>query len=221
MIQHHLDNATLVGYASGGLDEAFTVAVAAHLAMCADCRHGVAVAEEIGGQVLASGDDAEMSPGSFERLMRSIDERDCGVARASDGRMRSMAKEGDVPQPLRRFIGANLADVPWKAITPSVKKHAITLSPATSSSLYLLQIAPGKKIPEHGHDGAELTLVLSGAYRDELGRFGPGDIADLDEHVEHQPQVEADAPCICLVATEGPTRFKGVFGRLIQPILRI
>ncbi|MBO6932531.1 MAG: cupin domain-containing protein, partial [Roseibium sp.] len=65
------------------------------------------------------------------------------------------------------------------------------------------------------------TLVLSGAYRDELGRFGPGDIADLDEHVEHQPRVEAGAPCICIVATEAPTRFKNLISRLLQPLVGI
>ncbi len=85
----------------------------------------------------------------------------------------------------------------------------------------MLHIAPGKALPEHGHGGTEMTLVLSGAYRDELGRFGPGDVADLDEHVEHQPKVEQDAPCICLVATETPTRFKGIFSRILQPLVGI
>lgn len=62
-----------------------------------------------------------------------------------------------------------------------------------------------------------MTLVLSGAYRDAMGRFGCGDIADLDEHIEHQPRVEPGEPCICIVATEAPTRFKGFFSRLLQP----
>ncbi len=66
-----------------------------------------------------------------------------------------------------------------------------------------------------------MTLVLSGAYRDAMGRFGCGDIADLDEHIEHQPRVEPGEPCICIVATEAPTRFKGFFSRLLQPLVRI
>jgi putative transcriptional regulator len=102
-----------------------------------------------------------------------------------------------------------------------VRRHAIDLSSSTSSSLYMLNIAPGKAVPEHGHGGAEMTLILSGAYNDELGRFGPGDIADLDEHLEHQPKVEPEEPCICLVATEAPTRFKGFFSRLFQPLVGI
>ena len=73
-------------------------------------------------------------------------------------------------------------------------------------------------MPEHGHNGTEMTLVLSGAYRDKLGRFGPGDIADLDEKQEHRPVVEPREPCVCLVATEGQTRLKSMIGRALQPL---
>jgi len=64
-------------------------------------------------------------------------------------------------------------------------------------------------------------LILSGSYTDVFGTFRRGDIADLDEHVEHQPIVDGDLPCICLVATEAPTRFKGFFSRLLQPLTGI
>ena len=67
----------------------------------------------------------------------------------------------------------------------------------------------------------EITLVLTGSYRDALGRFGPGDVADLDEDIEHQPVVDSDEPCICLVASEAPTRFKSFFGRLFQPLVGV
>ena len=49
----------------------------------------------------------------------------------------------------------------------------------------------GYGLPAHGHNGAELTLVLRGAYQDEVGRFGIGDAADLDESVEHRPVADA------------------------------
>jgi putative transcriptional regulator len=129
--------------------------------------------------------------------------------------------DGDVPPPLRRFVGSSLQDIDWNFVAPGVRKHTIRLSSEKASSLYMLNIAAGKAVPEHGHGGEEMTLILSGAYRDELGRFGPGDVADLDEHVEHQPKVEPGAPCICLVATEAPTRFKSFFSRLLQPLVGI
>lgn len=217
-VHHHLDDTTLLRYASGDLDEAFLVVTAAHLAMCDHCRHAVRVAEEIGGELLEASDQAVLGADAFERVMQRIDS---GEERITAKRQGTRARTGDVPLPLQRFVGNSLDAIRWKSVAPGVRKHDIKLSGPSNSSLYMLHIAPGKALPEHGHGGTEMTLVLSGAYRDELGRFGPGDIADLDEHVEHQPKVEQDAPCICLVATETPTRFKGFLSRLLQPLVGI
>ena len=216
-VSHHLDDATLLRYASGDLDEAFAVVVASHIAMCGRCRQAVRMAEEIGGHLLERNEPAELSVGAVDRVMRMLDGAGETIRRPD----RPMAGDGDVPLPLRRFVGPSLEEIGWRFVAPGVRKHTISLPSGKASSLYMLHIAAGKAVPEHGHGGEEMTLILSGAYRDELGRFGPGDVADLDEHVEHQPQVEPGAPCICLVATEAPTRFKGFFSRLLQPLVGI
>lgn len=220
MAKHHLDDSTLLRYASGDLDEAFSVVVASHLAMCAECRRSVRAAEAIGGELLEMAGEAEMSVGSFDRLMRQLD--DSGDTISIEKPVAEFKDAiGDVPAPLQKFIGPRLDRVSWRTIAPGVRKHGIDLSSATSSKLYMLHIAPGMAVPEHGHGGSEMTLILSGAYRDELGLFRPGDIADLDENVEHQPQVEPGAACICLVATESPTRFKDLLSRILQPLFGI
>ncbi len=72
-------------------------------------------------------------------------------------------------------------------------------------------------MPDHGHGGAELTLVLDGAYADQTGEYGAGDIQDVDENVEHTPMADSGTGCICLIASESPARFKGWIGRLFQP----
>ena len=70
----------------------------------------------------------------------------------------------------------------------------ITALPLTGAGkLRLLKVAPGHGIPEHGHGGAELTLVLRGSFHDETGRYARGDVADLDETVEHQPVADPGA----------------------------
>ncbi|MDN3722240.1 cupin domain-containing protein [Roseibium salinum] len=148
------------------------------------------------------------------------------AAEASGGSIRpkrppAPAAHQEVPLPLQRYIGSSLSEIPWKFVAPGVHRHRIRLEKPSGSSFYMLKIASGMAMPEHGHGGAEMTLILSGAYRDALGRFGPGDIADLDEHVEHQPRVEPGAPCICIVATEAPTRFKGLLSRLMQRVIGI
>ncbi|MEC9342905.1 MAG: ChrR family anti-sigma-E factor, partial [Pseudomonadota bacterium] len=202
------------------LDDAFLVVVATHLAMCDHCRAAVRAAEELGGELLEEADAASLAPSSFDALMRKLD----STADGEGGEIRpdTLPRSGaDVPAPLSRRIGDRLEDVRWRTVAPGVRKHVIETARGTPSALYMLWIAPGKAVPEHGHGGSELTLILSGAYRDSLGVFGPGDIADLDEHVEHQPRVEDGAPCICLVATERPTRFKGLISRLLQPLVGI
>jgi len=220
-VHHHLDDATLIRYASGDLDEAFSVVAAAHLAMCGECRRAARTAEEVGGRLLEAGEEADLSVGAFDRMMQKLDDKDDRNPPASRERPSRVDSGSDVPLPLQRFVGSSLDEISWSSVVPGVRRHAIGLPTGTPSALYLLSIAPGKAIPEHGHAGAEMTLILSGAYRDELGLFGPGDVADLDEHLEHQPRIEPGARCICLVAAEAPTRFKGFFSRLLQPLVGI
>ena len=216
-IHHHLDPATLVRYASGDLDAAFTVVVASHLAMCDTCRDMVRIAEAMGGNCLDEAPEAALSEGAFERLTRGI-EAGGGMEPSAAGPIVSM--RSNVPLPLQQYVGRSFDDVNWRTIVPGVQRHKIELAD-TDSSLYMLKIGQGRKLPEHGHGGTEMTLVMTGSYTDVLGRYAAGDVADLDEHVEHQPVVDSTEPCICLVATEEPTRFKGVVSRLMQPFVGI
>lgn len=226
-LTHHLDDATLVRYAAGDLDEAFAVIVSSHLAMCEQCRKASHDAEELGGQMLEAADETAVNEDAFAKLMAAIDEQNQANVNGVNAQnvhqfpKKRAAISGDVPMPLQRFLGSQIADIEWKKVAPGISKHDIDLGKDVPSSLYLLNIAEGQAVPEHGHGGMEMTLILSGAYTDRFGRFGPGDIADLDEHVEHQPIVEMGAPCICLVATEKPTKFKGLVERILQPIIGI
>ncbi|MEM9105360.1 MAG: ChrR family anti-sigma-E factor [Pseudomonadota bacterium] len=221
-VHHHLDDASLMRYASGDLDPAFCTVVASHLAMCDESREAVRLAEAVGGACLHQIPDAEVSDDALARISQMID-ADMTQERAPEAEAPIVAANSgtsDVPLPLQRLIGDSLDNVDWQWLVPGVQRHRIELA-GTDSSLFLLKINPGRKMPEHGHGGTEMTLVLRGSYSDTLGKFGPGDIADLDEHVEHQPVVDSDEPCICLVATEEPTQFKGLVSRLMQPLVKI
>jgi len=204
-----------MSYAAGSLDEAFATVVATHLASCAECRSRLRETEEIGGNLLEAIDAVPLDAAAFERAMSNLNEPVEQTLDEPEQRKPSLSR------PLARLVGGGLDDVAWKTVAPGVAMHRLPTSKAARGSLTLLKIAPGKKIPEHGHGGTEITLVLTGSYRDAFGRFGPGDVADLDEHVEHQPMVDSSEPCICLVATEAPTRFKSFFGRLFQPLVGI
>ncbi|MFN4140553.1 ChrR family anti-sigma-E factor [Aestuariivirga sp.] len=212
---HHLDASTLLAYAAGTLDEAFTVVAASHIALCPACRGAVRAAEGLGGELFDRMADTAISAGCRARTMAALDQ-------AGLHRLPVPGPKPELPVPLARLLPSQrLDEIGWKRKAPGVAIFDVKLPTGAKGQLKLLRIGAGRAMPEHGHGGEEITLVLKGAYRDHLGRFGAGDVADLDEEIEHQPVVEADGDCICLVATERPTRFKSFAARLMQPFVGI
>ena len=80
----------------------------------------------------------------------------------------------DVPDPLSAYIGGGLNDVKWRPIGLGVRQAVLKTSHAATARL--LYIPSGAAVPDHGHRGTELTLVLQGAFRDETARFAAGDV---------------------------------------------
>jgi putative transcriptional regulator len=107
----------------------------------------------------------------------------------------------------------------WRSLGLGMKQAI--LSADEGGSLRLLHIPAGQAVPDHGHNGMELTLVLQGSFSDETGRFARGDLEVADEDLEHTPVADAGDPCICLAATDAPLRFNSLMPRLFQPIFRI
>lgn len=219
-IKHHPDDSTIMAYAAGTLDEAFAILTSCHLEACSSCREKLRTFELIGGAALEDTEDAPVSDGAFGRVLERI-----SVGKPAELRDAAPASVrldwAMMPRALQHYVHADLDSIKWRRIGPGVWQKPIELSEGARSSLRLLRIAPGKSVPEHGHGGQELTLILRGAYKDEIGYFGPGDVADLDDDVEHQPRVVSTEDCICLAATEAPTRFKGLVSRLLQPLIGI
>jgi putative transcriptional regulator len=140
-----------------------------------------------------------------------------GQHRAQGLRPASCPRGGiEVPAPLAGIIGDSLDNLRWRWIGPGLWHRPLEVRGA--GSLHLIKASPSSSVPEHAHGGSELTLVLRGALIDAAGRYGPGDVADVDEAVEHHaPSADPDAGCICVIANEQPTRFRGLLARLMQP----
>ena len=126
------------------------------------------------------------------------------------------AIESDVPEPLRKFVGPRLKDVNWRRVAPGIRQYPIPLSDHSKASLRLIKVAPGLALPDHGHWGSQITLVLQGAFTDAFGSYGKGDVVEVGEGVEHAPIVAEGTECICLIASEGPMRFHGQLARIAQ-----
>lgn len=221
IIHHHLDDATLLAYASGTLDEALSVAAASHAAMCDECLSKIRTAEAIGGSVLEEIDETPMDAGALDALLERLDGPLPDNVIATGRSLPSHAIKSDLPLPLARHMDWPLDEVPWRKVAPGISVCDLPVSDQANGQLKLLKIAAGKALPEHGHGGTELTLILKGAYSDEFGRFAAGDAADHDVDAEHKPIVEPGEDCICVIATEAPTKFKGLVSRILQPIVGI
>jgi putative transcriptional regulator len=216
-ITHHLDDATILAFAAGTVGEAHGIVVASHISVCAACRTALREAEAVGGGILADQPVAAVSDLCRSATLASLD-----VAVAASKPKRAAILPGELPPALSRALGGKtLSDIKWHKKAPGVSTFDVPLAKGERTRLKLLSIGSGRTMPEHGHGGEELTLILKGSYSDHMGKFGPGDVADLDEGVEHQPVVDSDVDCICLVATEAPTRFKSFWARLAQPFVGI
>lgn len=223
---HHLDDATLMSYAAGALAAPLTVVVAAHLEICPECRQRLREAEAIGASLLEQTQPEACGP--HRDALRSAMLAQLGEAAVDtavvhspmQGEMavgRSGSDPDRLPASLHPYFGERLSTVKWKWIGPGMYCTRARDMPL----LIMLKIAPGKSLPMHSHGGSELTQVLQGSYNDALGLFAPGDVADLDEEVEHQPVTAPGVACVCVSALDAPLVFSGWLARKIQRFVRL
>ena len=218
VINHHLDDATLMAYAAGTLDESLSVVAASHMAFCHECARGARFADALGGMIFERQEETPLHDNALTNFLTRLDSPMPDVGYRSGRSLPNHARTSSLPRALARYLDKPLEDTTWKRIAPGLAIHELPVSPAARGRLHLFRIAAGKAMPEHGHGGNELTLVLSGSYSDCFGRFAPGDVADLDPDANHQPIVDAGAPCTCLIATEAPARFTNLMARIFQPV---
>lgn len=216
-LHHHPDPATLLSFAAGSLPEPLAAVVACHNAMCPLCRAETAWLEEAGSVLL---DALPAAPLTCSPPLPADAAALAGAASVGTARV-AAAAGGDVPAPLVALVGPHLDAIAWKRLAPGIWHKPLPLSKGTAGDLRLIKVAPGLELPEHGHGGQEMTLLLRGTYSDIVGRFATGDVADLDEDVEHQPIADPELGCICLIASVKPARYKGWLARLAQPFVGI
>jgi putative transcriptional regulator len=214
-IEHHPTDSLLAAFAAGTLDHGQHVAIATHLVSCPQCRTFIRSMEQVGGEVLTSLPPATMANGALAAVEARLNE----PVRPAAANMTPTVPEAEVPglpKFLRRYPFGN-----WKWVAPSVHLRRIMLPHASDTRVFLLKSGPGTKMLEHAHTGFEMTCVLSGAFSQGGGHFGPGDFDLGDETVDHEPVVDRGEDCVCLVAMQGSLRLNGFLGRIMQPFVRL
>jgi putative transcriptional regulator len=209
-ISHHIPSEILAAYAAGSLGQAFSLVVAAHVSLCDECRAELAAHEAAGGAVLET---IAAQAVSADLLARVLDHLDDPVEPAPSPRSR----EGIFPGPVMDALKGNAPR--WKSLGGGVKQCLI--GGDTDGLSRLLFIPPKTAVPDHGHHGTELTLVLQGGFSDEIGHFDVGDVEVADADLDHTPVADPGPPCIVLAATDAPLKFNTFLPRLLQPLFGI
>lgn len=219
-IHHHIADDLLIAYAAGDLDESWSLVVATHLALCASCRVAVRQAEAVGGVLIEDIEPVSVAEKSMDAVMARISTDQPHDAMDPQPNPARVHRDTGIvfPQPLRDYIDSDLDGVAWRRLGRGAYHLPIT---AGSGSVRLLRIPAGKPVPDHSHNGRELTLVLQGSFHDQHGEFLRGDVEDCDDSIQHHPIAGADQDCICLAVTDAPLRFTSLAARIVQPFIGI
>ncbi|WP_019646367.1 ChrR family anti-sigma-E factor [Novispirillum itersonii] len=215
----HPPEELLLAYAAGSLEEASALLVACHLTLCPACRRLAGQAEAVGGSLLEELAPASLSDGALAAVLGRLGPVSATArpaVRQAPARPQP-PRPGLLPRPLRDYVGADSAALPWKRLPGGLEQVPVVTRTDARARLY--RIAPGMGVPEHSHGGLEMTLVLAGGFSDGHGHYGPGDVAVMADGGIHRPVADAGDPCLCLAVTTAPLRLTGLIGRLFNPFL--
>ncbi|UUX48323.1 ChrR family anti-sigma-E factor [Nisaea acidiphila] len=209
----------LLGYASGALPEAISVLVATQLALRPELRRTVREIEQIGGHLLEEIEPAPLSATAFDAVLSRISANDDVDTEAEASGIADGETASVVPQPLRGYLGAPLSRLAWRKRGPGIEEYRVPVGD-DRFEMSLIRIKPGRAVPDHSHEGSELTLVLDGAFSDETGHYGRGDLAVNGEEDHHSPLADPERGCICVAITGGPLRFSNPLVRFFDRMTR-
>lgn len=221
----------MLDYTVGSTPPAMSLLVATHMAMCPSSRRLYDMLRGVGGVLLDTLGGEPLRAISAESVLARADEAagvaECGgvadLARPATGtRSRGpVAKFGGMtpPGPLLALADEFASESAWRSLGVGVA--AVPLSVSTEGwRAHLLWAKPGLRIAKHTHQGQEAVLVLKGAFWDQGERYGPGDVAVLDDATVHSPVIDRGEDCVCLAVTQAPVRFVGPLGWLLNRFSR-
>lgn len=202
----------LTGYVGGSLPLPLQVMVGAHLEISPKNIPLVAGLEAAAGDAL--GDMAPIVISNRDSRLDAI-----FSSNTSDDRPITAAprQNGVMPKVLRDFVGYDIDTIPWRSVMPGFKEFE--MGDVDGFQLSMFWIKPGRTVPAHTHEGCEISLIVDGAFVDERGRFGRGDISIADDTVDHRPTAEKDGPCIGFAVTDGALRLTGSLRQRLGDIL--
>ena len=201
-------DALLADYASGALSPALHALIGSHLELSANGRGFVSSLEDSLARRMET---------AVPAALRGRDARLAAIFAQAPASRRPSPDSGD-PRALIRFAGKPIEQLAFTSLLPGVRECRIEAGEGSTAVIY--RIRAGQRLPQHTHEGSEVTLVLRGGFSDEGGHYVRGDVAIADEHHDHVPVADADEECVCFAVMDAPLRLTGRFGRFFNRFLR-
>lgn len=213
MIKHHPEHALLKGFADGQLSTSLSVAISAHVEMCPKCQLAIealtskAVEQEF---AVDTTDSVELDSDMLS-MIDSI---------TSDELIEFPVTREPVVETVKGTqycLPRSVAAVQrgkWQGLGKISRSRLLVEEGPVHASL--LHIDKDGNVPEHTHNGFELTLLLDGSFEDETGTYVKGDFIWLDGKTVHSPK--STDGCLCYTVVSDSLQFTSGLSKLLNPI---
>ncbi|MFN2426009.1 MAG: ChrR family anti-sigma-E factor [Candidatus Binatia bacterium] len=213
--QHHPQDDLLISHATCNEHPAVTLLVSAHAALCSECRRSVKDLEAVGAALFEHDCELPVSAGARERALAAIRAPQGSTEGAGAALAPACAAGEPACPPVAVDAATNAAatveyvlalrDDPakgtWRWRAPGVSEVRLPLA-WNGIPVSVIRLRSGLHIPQHTHNGRELTLILAGSLRDAHATYRAGDVADYDQSISHDQFVDSAEDCLCLVVNQ-------------------
>ncbi|MCR6553186.1 ChrR family anti-sigma-E factor, partial [Aeromonas sp. CPF2-S1] len=131
------------------------------------------------------------------------------LPRAQPGELEVAGHAYRLPRVLARYRSPK-----WRHIG-AIRQQSLQLD-EMGARASLLHIEAGGRIPEHTHQGYELTLLLAGNIQDGDTLYQAGDFIWRDASHSHSPHTPDG--CLCYTVQDAPVQFTKGLSRLLNGI---
>lgn len=224
-IAFHPSDEMLASYAAGEIEGGLAVMISAHLEFCPHCRAKLAKYEEqYAAQAFVSAAPDNHGDINLDDMLEQIMANDLPPETSLDTLLNApvdthievASQQFSLPQILH---GQQQEIGPWSRLPGKIQRAKV--SSASSSKMNLIYMDESSALPEHTHQGNEITLVLAGSFSDEAGTYHPGDFVIQDSQHRHSPRTEAGKDCLCLTLLDAPLHFTSGFASLLNPFSQL
>lgn len=221
MSNAHPNDAALRHFSRGELDEIVGTMIAVHLKHCKSCKDKVLALEESVAQDVMSINvpvstriDDETLDDIFSAAIFDSSQPEPQITQAQC-KIDINGLEIELPENLKPLVDSM---EPWSKILGGVW-HSEIKGHGLGYKLDFIYMEAGGTIPEHTHNGKEITLVLDGCFGDENGQYLPGDFISKEGTDQHSPY--SDKGCLCVALVDAPLHFTKGLARLVNPFSQL